>query len=74
LTVRIAGLQQEMTSTLTVTGTQLTRLTGISTVAAAKILGRVGDVRRFPTAAAFAAYCGTAPIEVSSGERKRCDA
>jgi hypothetical protein len=30
---------------------------------AAKILARVGDVRRFRSAAAFASYTGTAPIE-----------
>ena len=35
---------------------------------AAKIVGRVGDIHRFRSAAAFAAYTGTAPIEVSSGE------
>ncbi|MBV8267876.1 MAG: transposase [Planctomycetaceae bacterium] len=35
---------------------------------AGKILGRVGDVRRFRSAAAFASYTGTAPIEVCSGD------
>ena len=29
---------------------------------------RVGDVRRFPSAARFASYCGVAPIEASSGD------
>lgn len=71
LTARIARLEQELSRTLAAATTQLTELVGISTVTAAKILGRVGDVRRFPTAAAFAAYCGTAPIEVSSGDRIR---
>jgi transposase len=41
---------------------------GIGPILAAKILGRIGDVRRFPTAARFASYCGVAPIEVSSGD------
>ena len=35
---------------------------------AAKILARTGPITRFPSAAAFASYCGVAPIEVSSGE------
>jgi transposase len=28
-------------------------------------------VSRFPTAAAFASYCGTAPIEISSADKTR---
>jgi transposase len=35
---------------------------------AGKILARVGDISRFRSAAAFASYTGTAPIEVSSGD------
>ena len=35
------------------------------------ILGHVGDPARFPTADRFASYNGTAPIEASSGPRKR---
>jgi transposase len=31
-------------------------------------LARVGDIRRFRSAAAFASYTGTAPIEASSGD------
>ena len=38
---------------------------------AAIIVGRAGDVRRFPTAGHFARYNGTAPIEASSGPTKR---
>ena len=41
---------------------------GVGTLTAAKILAHVGDVGRFRSAAAFATYTGTAPIEVSSGE------
>lgn len=43
-------------------------LRGIGTLTAAKILARVADVNRFRSAAAFASYTGTAPIEVSSGD------
>jgi transposase len=35
------------------------------------VIGRVGDIRRFPTAGHFARHNGTAPIEASSGPKKR---
>jgi len=50
------------------TGTTLTRLLGVGDVLAANILARTGPISRFPSAAAFASFCGVAPIEVSSGE------
>jgi transposase len=37
-------------------------------VLAAKIVGIVGDVARFPSKGHFASYAGVAPIEASSGE------
>ena len=39
-------------------------------VIAATVIGAVRDVSRFPDRDHFAAYNGTAPIEVSSGRRK----
>jgi transposase len=48
--------------------TGLTRMFGVGRILAAKIIGRVGNVARFPTKAHFGSYCGTAPIEASSGE------
>ena len=41
---------------------------GIGTLNAGKILARVGSIHRFRSAAAFASYTGTAPIEASSGD------
>ena len=49
-------------------GTTLTQLHGIGALTAAKIVSRVGSIRRFNSPAAFASYTGTAPIEVSSGD------
>ncbi len=50
-------------------GTTLTEIFGIGPILAAKIIGAVGDVGRFPTKAHyFASYSGTAPVEASSGE------
>ncbi len=52
-------------------GTTLTEIQGISSIGAATILSIVGDVSRFPTAAAFATFNGTAPIAASSGDKVR---
>ena len=50
---------------------RLTDVDGIGAVLAARIVGRVGNATRFPTAAAFASYAGVAPIEIASGDRAR---
>lgn len=65
---RIASANAQIAQEVRVSGTTLTDLRGIATLNAAKILARVGDVRRFRSSAAFASYTGTAPIEVSSGD------
>src|SRR3712207_8783887 len=46
----------------------LTEIFGVGPILAAKIMGIVGDVTRFPSKAHFASYAGVAPIEASSGE------
>jgi transposase len=51
--------------------TTVTEVFGIGPLMAAIIVGRVGDVRRFPSAGHFARHNGTAPIEASSGPTKR---
>ena len=51
-------------------GTSLTGLFGVGPVIAAAVIGDVRDVSRFLGRDHFAAYNGTAPIEVSSGQRK----
>src|SRR5215468_10550635 len=51
-------------------GTCLTGLFGVGPVIAAAVIGDVRDVSRFPGRDHFAAYNGTAPIEVSSGPHK----
>jgi transposase len=64
----IAALEARLAEAVTEARTTLTELFGIGPILAAKILGRVGDVRRFASAARFASYCGVAPIEASSGD------
>ena len=49
------------------TATTSPTIHGIGPVTAAIIVGRVGDIGRFPTAGHFARHNGTAPIEASSG-------
>src|SRR6478735_4758298 len=65
---RIAKAVKDIQMAVSTSGATLTKLHGLGALTAGKILGRVGDVRRFRSAAAFARYTGTAPIEVSSGE------
>jgi transposase len=50
-------------------GTSLTTLFGVGPVIAAAVIGDVRHVSRFPNRDHFAAYTGTAPIEVASGGR-----
>ncbi|MBB4689602.1 transposase [Amycolatopsis jiangsuensis] len=68
---RITAADTDIAAAVEHTGSGLTQLYGIGTGPAGKILARVGTVHRFRSAAAFASYTGTAPIEVSSGEVKR---
>jgi transposase len=68
---RIAGATQALTAAVTASGTTLTDLLGVGDVIAAKILARTGPIHRFRSPAAFASYCGVAPIEVSSGDVQR---
>ena len=51
-------------------GTTLTQIFSVGPVIAAAILGATGHAGRFGNQDRFAAYNGTAPIEVSSGGRK----
>ena len=51
--------------------TTLGELSGVGPIATAIILAHSGDIRRFPDADAYASYNATAPIEASSGPRKR---
>ena len=64
----IAAIEGQIAEAVAASRTTLVDLFGIGPILAAKILGRVGDVRRFASAARFASYCGVAPIEASSGD------
>ena len=65
---RIADLDERIAVEVEASGTTLTLLFGVGPILAAKIVGIVGNVGRFPSKAHFASYAGVAPIEASSGE------
>jgi len=62
---------QRLRTAVAASGTSLVEIRGIGVVVAAMIIGQAGDVCRIASAAHFASYNGTAPIEASSGEKKR---
>ncbi|MGW8354736.1 CU044_2847 family protein [Streptomyces wedmorensis] len=55
-----------MREALAASQTTSTSLPGLGTVLAAKVLGHIGDVTRFPTEHHFASHTGSAPLDASS--------
>jgi len=71
LDAELKAIKARIRTAVTASGTSLCDITGVGPVVAAIIIGHVGDVARFGTRHRFASYNGTAPIEASSGPRKR---
>jgi transposase len=67
---RIRQARKKPAAAVQAAGTSLTGLFGVGPVIAAAVIGGVRDVSRFPGRDHFAACNGTAPVEVSSGQRK----
>ena len=67
---RIRQTRNKLAAAVRAAGTSLTGLFGVGPVIAAAVIGDVRHVARFPDRDHFAAYNGTAPVEVSSGGRK----
>jgi len=65
---KIADLNERIEAEVEATGTVLVEIFGVGPILAAKIIGAVGNVARFPSRAHFASYSGTAPVEASSGK------
>jgi transposase len=63
-------VKKKLAAAVKASGTTLTSVFGVGPVIAATIIGDVVTVARFPARDHFAAYNGTAPVEVSSGEKK----
>ena len=70
LDAQLRDTRKKLAAAVRASGTTLTQLFGAGPVVAGTIIGDVGDVSRFPGRDHFAAYNGTAPVEVSSGNRK----
>jgi transposase len=61
--------KKKLATAVRASGTSLTEVFGVGPVIAATVTGDVREVSRFRGRDRFAAYNGTAPIEVSSGNR-----
>jgi transposase len=62
--------RRKLAAAVGASGTTVTEVFGVGPVVAGIVIGDVRDVNRFPSRDHFAAYNGTAPIEVSSGPRR----
>ncbi len=68
---RIKVATAELRELVQATGSTLLELHGVGPCGAARLLGDIGDVSRFPTRGHFASCNGTAPIDASSGQQNR---
>ncbi|WP_067681853.1 IS110 family transposase [Nocardia miyunensis] len=67
---QLAANEKEAETLLDEHGTRLRDIDGVGPVLAARLIGRTGTPSRFPTAAAFATYNGTAPVEIASADHR----
>lgn len=66
---QIADMKRRIRDAVAASKTSLTDLFGVGPIVACLVIGYSGDVTRFANRDRFAAYNGTAPIEVSSAGR-----
>jgi transposase len=71
LTAHLKTSKRRITAAVRASGTSLTEICGLGPITAAIIIGRTGNIDRFPTRHRFASYNGTAPVEASSGAKVR---
>jgi transposase len=67
---QLAESKKRLEQVVAASGTTTTNIFGVGPVVAATVVGITGDIARFPTRDRFAAFNGTAPVEVSSGGRE----
>ena len=70
LDAQLRGTRKKLAAAVKASGTTLTEVFGVGPVIAGTVIGDIADVSRFPGRDHFASYNGTAPVEVSSGNRK----
>jgi len=71
LTEQASDLKAEITHLVRELAPELLEIPGCAELTAAKIVGEVAGVSRFGSEAKLALHAGVAPLEVSSGERRR---
>lgn len=67
LDTQITESKKRLVAVVAASGTTTTKVFGVGPVVAAMVVGITGNISRFATRDRFAAFNGTAPIEVSSG-------
>jgi transposase len=70
LDAQLRGTRKKLAAAVRSSGTTLTEVSGVGPVISGTIIGDIADVSRFPGRDHFAACNGTAPVGVSSGNRK----
>jgi transposase len=70
LDAQLRDTNKKLAAAVKASGTSVTGIFGVGPVIAGTVIGDVRHVSRFPSRDHFAAYNGTAPVEVSSGGRK----
>ncbi|MEE2031274.1 IS110 family transposase [Rhodococcus sp. CC-R104] len=71
LDIQLAANEKQMSATLDEHGTHLREIDGIGSVTAACLIGRTRRASRFPTAAAYTTYNGSAPVQIASADTDR---
>jgi transposase len=67
---QLRGTRTKLAAAVRASGTSRTEVFGAGPVIAGTVIGDAGGAARFPGRDHFASYNGTAPVEVSSGNRK----
>jgi transposase len=67
---QIQALETQIAEIMPQAGVALTKIVGIATVGAATIIANTRDIARFPTEGHYGRYCGTSPLDVSSGRQE----
>jgi hypothetical protein len=68
---QIRDLEIRVEEVLPPAGHALLAITGIGLIGAGTIIAATGNVARFPTEGHYGRYCGTAPLDASSGRQQR---
>lgn len=78
IVLRISALQNDLERIeiqlkmlVAMTEYRLESLTGVNTITSAKVISSVGDINRFPSSSKLAKFAGIAPLDKSTGRKRR---